>query len=327
MQSQTTKNIGAIRTSWKGMQTALIQSAENIKTQTGQKISTLKTNLGDFWKKIKNPELLIQGSAGGHKGTIRRRYSGSGSSIKGLFAGGRNAPAPSIDKDLKEYLSCMLANNGNCFAGGWNFNWNKPIQNRFNGWNTHFGKYNIDSYVNVGKFKNSNFPVKGIKEIALAYIADVIQHTTYDKYFNSKFGEDPLSALRAGAFNCWDGANVILALARAFGFSGHMEHGTWNGIGHMWANVEGLGILDATAMQQLGRWKSPSVKGYSAGGTINRNSSKSDVPTGDTYNYNGDVVINIHTDGNDVEVDNRKIDKRSARQIIDILGISPATGR
>ena len=331
MMSATVKNIGNIRTSWKGMQDALIASAENIKTQTGQKISKLKTNLGDFWNKVKHPDQLISGSAGGHKGSIRRRFGGSanghyaGGSIsrsQSLFRTVRSSGQPS-DNSVLEYLKCMLETGKPCYAGGWNFNWSPSISRKFKGWNTHFGAYHLDDFLNVGKFENNNFPVKGRADVAKAYIFDVISSTDYDKYFDSNFGDDPVAALRAGAFNCWDGTNIVLAIARAFGFDGSRGHGTWNGIGHVWASIPGLGIIDPTAIQQNGSFKSSAVKGY-AGSMSRRYASRNDsLPNnGDTYNTN--IEINVH--GDDVEVNNKRISKESGRQILDILGINPATG-
>ena len=324
MQTQTTKNISAIRTSWKGMQTALIASAENIRQQTGSKINNLKTNMADFWKKIQNPSLLISGAAGGHKGTIRRR-SVSSRVPKGNYAGGSNTVSnmPNISKDIKEYLECLLTTGGNCYAG-WTFNWNEPIQSKFNGWNTHFGKYNIDDHVKVGKFYNNSFPVKGIAAIAKQYIFDTIAATTYGKYFNSRFGEDPVAALKAGVFNCWDGTNIVLALANAFGFGGgYRGSGTWNGVGHVWAVIPGLGIIDPTAIQNRGSFTSSAVKGYHAGGTIRRGASGGDLPGGTNYNTN----IEIHVHGDDVSVNDKKMDDNTGRKIIDLLGINPSTGR
>ena len=326
MQSTTTKHIGSIKTSWKGMQDALIASAEHIRSQTTSKIDKLKHNMGDFWNKIKHPDQLI-GSAGGHMGTRPVRYGSSGSKVKGLFAGGTksNAPTPNISKDMEEYIACMAMTGGNCFAGGWNFNWTKSIQKKFTGWHTHFGKYKIDDHVNVGKFNNNKFPVKGIAEVAKAYIFDTIRATSYSKYFNSKFGDDPVAALRAGAFNCWDGTNIVLALASAFGFTGGgMGHGTWNGIGHVWAEIPGLGIIDPTAIQNRGSFTSGAVKGYHAGGTTTRNSSsKGDIPMGNTY---GDIHITINNNGADMTVNEKKVDKRTSKKIYDILSPSLSTG-
>ena len=307
MKSATLKNIGGIRTSWKGMQDALIASAENIKTQTGQKIDKLKTNLGNFWNKIKHPDQLI-GSAGGHTGTIRRRFGGA---ANGHYAGGTISRSQSLFKNIRskgqpsdnsmlDYLKCMMETGKPCFAGGWNFNWTNKISKKFKGWNTHFGAYHLDDFLNVGSFTNSDFPVKGRADVAKQYIFDVIRGTNYSKYFNSKYGEDPVAALRAGAFNCWDGTNVVLAIARAFGFDGGRGHGTWNGIGHVWADIPGLGIIDPTAIQNRGSFTSSAVKGYHAGSMPRRYASNNgDVPNGNTTNNN----VEVHIHGNVYGVD------------------------
>lgn len=326
MKSATINNIGNIKSSWKGMQDALIASADHIKTQTTTKINKLKTNLGDFWDKVKHPDQLIGGSAGGFRGSIRRRNFQSVPT--GNYAGGFNfkpktsSSSPSSG-GIEEYLKCLVETGKPCYAGGWSFNWSPSISRKFKGWKTHFAKFHLDDYLNVGKFENSNFPVKGNAEVAKAYIYDVIKATRYKKYFNSNYGDDPVSALRAGEFNCWDGTQIVLALARAFGFDGSMGHGTWNGTGHVWANIAGLGIIDPTAIQGGYGFTSSKVKGYNAGGSIRR--SKPDTPPegGDTYNTN----IEIHVHGDDVTVNDRKIDERSGKKILDILGINPATGR
>lgn len=329
MQSQTTKNISGIKTSWRGMQSALIASAEAIRSQTQTKINKIKTNLGDFWNKVKNPDQLLRSAGGKHVGSIRRGrtfnklpsfgFAGNGSLFKSKPKS-KSSPSDLMD----EYYKCMITTGSSCYAGGWNYNWTPSIVKKFKGWNTHFNAYSLDKFLNVGKFENSNFPVKGNANVAKAYIFDVIRATSYDKYFNSKFGDNPVAALLSGAFNCWDGTNIVLGLARAFGFKGHKEHGTWNGVGHVWANIPGLGIIDPTAIQNRGTFKATGAVNYSGGSRKPLKSS--DVATGETHNY-GDVHVNITVQGNDVEVDNRKIDNRTGKQLMDILGINPATGR
>ena len=331
MQSQTTKNISGIKTSWRGMQSALIASAEAIRSQTQTKINKIKTNLGDFWNKVKHPDQLISGSAGGHTGSIRRKYVPHGgfagntvSRSQSLFKPKQNNYSP--DDMIGKYMACILEKGEPCYAGGWNYNWTPSIVKKFKGWNTHFGKYHLDNFLNVGKFENSNFPVKGRADVAKSYIFDVIRATRYGKYFDSNFGDDPVAALRAGVFNCWDGTNIVLSLARAFGFYGSRGHGTWNGIGHVWANIPGLGIIDPTAIQQRGTFTSSAVKGYSAG-SIRRGEAKQKLPTGETHNYNGDVNFVVNVYGEDVEVNKQKINRETGRQILDLMGINPATGR
>lgn len=336
MQTQTTKNITAIKTSWKGMQTALIASAEHIRSETTSKINTLQTNMGQFWKKIKNPETLIA-SAGGHTGTRRRnvphklnprKYAGGTSPSKksiGLF---KTPTKSNIEpsSNIAEYLKCLLTTGKPCYAGGWDYNWTPRIMKMLKGWNTHFGKYNLDKHLNVGKFENSNFPVRGMADVARDYIFDVIRGTKYSFYYDSHYGNDPVAALRAGAFNCWDGTNVVLALARAFGFNGDRVYGSWNGTGHVWARIPGIGDIDATSIQQRGTFTAPdAVKGY-AGGTLPRRHS--DGATQQMGNSFGDVVFNVTINGNvdDAEETGKQIADEAGKQFINMFRRSPATG-
>ena len=115
----------------------------------------------------------------------------------------------------------------------------------------------------------------------------------------------PVAALRAGVFNCWDGTNIVLAIARAFGFEGSRGHGTWNGIGHVWANIPGLGIIDPTAIQNRHSFTSSAVRGYSAG-TINRHNTNSNVDYGSSKTVNNTTEVHIH--GNVYGVDD--LDKK-----------------
>jgi len=85
----------------------------------------------------------------------------------------------------------------------------------------------------------------------------IIGRTRYMFYYNSRY-PSPAAALRAGAFNCYDGALIVLALARAFGLSGSMRRGYWGPFRHVWANVEGVDI-DTTAIQHGYGLTSPKV--------------------------------------------------------------------
>jgi len=333
MQSQTTKNIQGIKTSWRGMQTALIQSAENIRSQTSQKIGQLESNMASFWRKVQNPANLL-GAAGNPfaaQHTIKRR-SNPAKAPKGIGFAGRGvnmgisnrfkSKKSKADPTMFAKLFEVIGSNIPLFAGGWSFNWSKDIQNALLKWHTHFGEI-YDKHLTVGKFENDDFPVRGIAEIAKNYIYDAISRTHYVGYFNSRYGDDPLAAWNAGGFNCWDGANVVIALANAFGFGGgYKVHGSWDGTPHVWARIPGLGDIDATAIQGGYGFTASKVKGA---GSIKPSNSDGDFGT--TNNYNGDINIHIHTDGNNVEVDDRRIDNETGRKIIDLLGINPATGR
>lgn len=292
MLNSTTGHINRILVSWHGLQTALINSAETIRSQVTSKVNKIKTNMGDFWKKINNPTLLVSGSAGNPSlsSAPRRRGGGFRSSSTGfklppIMSAGNILNINRLQgKDILEYLKCLLSGSRNCYAGGWNYNWTPKIESKYSQWKTHFGKYSIDDHVNVGKFKNSNFPVKGIKQIALDYIKSIIGSTDYDFYWDYHY--DPVSALKRGAFNCMDGARLIIALANAFGFGGgSIGHTTWNGIGHGYARIPGLGVLDATAIQQRGSFRASGVR-YAGGGSVTHN-----------HNTKGDVNVTVVIEG------------------------------
>jgi len=349
MQSQTTKNINAIKSSWRGMQDALIASAENIRSETSAKINALESNMASFWSKVQNPSLLLAG--GSNDGSIRTRNRPSmrTSATKSTFkrsltgaAGPRpktgqkytgisdkiRSRIPDMKKDtifnhLEEYLQCLL-NGGICAAGsGWGFNWSDDIKQALLTWHTHFGEI-YDPYLYVGKFENDDFPVRGIAEIAKNYIYDAISRTTYSYYYDHHYGSAK-EAYDAGSFNCMDGAMVAIGFANAFGFPGGVIRlGSWDGEGHGFADIPGLGIIDATAIQKGYGFTSPKVSGYGSSSLVSR--SAKTTPTGQTHNYNGDINLNINVYGDDVEVNENKVDKTTARSIIDLLGINPHTG-
>lgn len=209
-------------------------------------------------------------------------------------------------------------------GSGWSFNWTKDIQDALMTWHTHFGEI-YDDKLRVGSFENDDFPVRGDADIFKNYVYDAISKTQYQGYFNSKCGDDPIAAYNSGHFNCWDGSNIVMRLASAFGFSSHRVWGSWDGIPHVWAHVDGVGDIDATAIQ--GGYGLFASKVRAAGPLKVRNSSKGDATGfGDTHNY-GDVNVTINVYGDDVEVNENRVDKSTAKQIIDILGVNPATGQ
>ena len=387
MQSQTTKNIGAIKQSWTGMQIALINSAEHIRSETGAKIQSLQNNMASFWRKVQNPALLLvagtpseqkrvapQRRYNSHTGGIRKvlrpkGYAGGGivpdrASIMSKFPSMRgstlrrsNTTDPhkleqikaimipiinkikaekwdlskiSIDGVLADYFMCLLQGDKECvackphYAGGWDFDWAEDIKQALLTWHTHFGDI-YDPYLYVGKFENDDFPIRGIAPIALNYIQDAIGRTTYEFYWDSKYG-DPLSIWNAGHFNCYDGAILVMALARALGFpNSHMVHGTWGGLGHVWAYVEGLGNIDATAIQGGYGLMAPSRTGVSGSPSLQKRFKHNKMPPEDgkgTSNTFGDIHIHIDGSGKDTE----EIGREVRNVMVDLMSPNPATG-
>lgn len=382
MQSQTTKNIGAIRQSWTGMQIALINSAEHIRSETGAKIQSLQNNMASFWRKVQNPALLLGAGNPSEQKRVapQRRYTSHTGGVrkvlrpKGYAGGGNNSSSSnrtrggimkylpnvpdsnkleqikslvlpiinglksrkvdlskiSMEGVLADYFMCLLKGEGECvagkkhFAGGWDFDWAEDIKQALLTWHTHFGDI-YDPYLYVGKFENDDFPIRGIAPIALNYIQDAIGRTTYEFYWDGKYG-DPLSIWNAGHFNCWDGAILVMALARALGFpNSHMVHGTWGGLGHVWAYVEGLGNIDATAIQGGYGLMAPSRTGVAGSPSLQKRFKHNHVPSDDSSgvsNSFGDIHIHIDGTGKDKE----EIGQEVRNVMVDLMSPNPATG-
>jgi hypothetical protein len=348
MKNQTTSNINSIKTSWYGMQNALISSAEYIRSQTGSKIRQLESNMGSFWRKVQNPTLLMgsagDGSSSGSRSPISnsvksgvlRSMSSSAPRIRvpssGYYAGGGYSKSTGISNKFKprmsnddidfisEYLACLSSGN-TCYAGGWNFNWSNDIRQALLKWRTNFGEI-YDPYLTVGKFENDDFPVRGIPEVFKGYVYDAISRTSYEKYFNSKTGGDPIAAYSSGSFNCYDGALIIMALASAFGFSSSMQHGKWNGIPHVWARVDGVGDIDATAIQQGYGFTSPKVAG-----PVSRSSLKS----ADDSKVDKSLHLTVNIDMSGANVMDKSVGEDIGDivvdKIIDVTGVNKNTGR
>lgn len=351
MQSQTTKNISAIRTSWTGMQTALINSAEHIRSETGAKIHSLQNNMASFWRKVQNPALLLGAGSPSEDRGRKTRYSSHGSGVRKVLSPKGFAGSPSLSRSnsnprgartgtgitdklpnrtvngikiydiLSQYIEC-LEKGEPCYAGGgWNFNWSKDIKDALMKWHTHFGQI-YDPYLYVGKFENDTFPVRGIAPIAKNYIYDAISRTSYEYYMGEKYGS-PLATWNAGHFNCYDGALLVMALASAFGFpNSTMVHGSWGGIPHVWARIAGLGDIDATAIQGHYGFTAPSRTG--AGGDVKprfKHNGMSNQSNGNTIN--GDINITI----NGVDKDSDEIGREVRNSIIDLFSPNPATGQ
>lgn len=305
MQTTTTKHIQGITNSWNQMETALINSASNIRQETSSHIKNLESNMASFWAKIQNPATLISG-AGPINGFSRTPSSRSIGSRRGVariisgrgFAGPANitkyAPV-NTDTSCLDFLAEYLKyqGNGKHYAGGWNFdsNWIPAINSSIDDWHTHFGDI-YDSKLRVGKFYNDNFPVRRDTDIFKNYVLHHISQTTYDGYFDSRYGA--LGAWNRRAFNCYDGALLIMAIASAFGLSSSMGHTSWNGIPHVYANVEGVGIVDATAIQGGYGLSAPSK--YSGAGPLPVRQFSGSYGDSKTTNNDNKKVINVNID-------------------------------
>lgn len=348
MRGVTENNINGIRDSWNIMQNALINSAEVIRSQVTSKISQLESNMGSFWAKVRNPALLLgagslrsshngKGRTNSSRNNVKRTLThGVKPSVRGSskipYAGPLNSSKNNsfnlmmnTNSNLKNialsYLECLLGGGENCYAGDysdWNFNWSSSVNNSIKKWRTHFGAI-YDAHLKVGSFENDDFPVRGNAQIFKNYVLEHIGKTSYAGYTGPQRGS-PLQIWNSGSFNCYDGMILIRALASAFGLSSGMEHGYWNGIPHVWATVEGVGAVDATAIQN--------GYGLFAPSRITRRASGGGSPSPAKVTNTVNVTVNIESNGETVDGKSlsETIGEEVENRLIKLMNVNPATG-
>jgi phage-related protein len=251
LKTQTQNSMNSVTNSWKGMKDGLISAASHIHSKVGTDISRLTHNIARFYQRIRNPSLLLAGPRPGVAGPGKIHIP----RISGFSAG------PGDNRDLNfldnaPYIPCISEDG--CYAGGWDFSnpWISTIMDRVKGYIPNFGDFG-NLGLKVRDFEKTSMPLKGQLGAFSQIAANLIGKTRYSFYYNSRYGS-PSAALQAGAFNCYDGALIMLALARAFGLSGRMEQGHWGNVGHVWANIAGK-TFDTTAKQHGYGWSSPKV--------------------------------------------------------------------
>lgn len=253
LQTQTTNSMGNVKSSWNSMRDSLVSAADKIRSNAGGSISNLSGNIGIFYRKVSNPSLFLAGhapdSARGSSKLPMGGFAGHSTNSNELDMLDMALPTPCNDID-------------GCYAGWSDLRPNtNDIIGKVDNYSTTFPPYGSFNK-NVGDFTNSSMPIMGDLGAFTTIASNMIGKTSYQYYFNSK-GGDPRSVYDSGGFNCYDGALIMLSLANAFGLGGYMQQGTWNGIGHAWAVIDGE-TFDTTAYQDGYGWTSPKVQGYTA---------------------------------------------------------------
>ena len=239
----------------------------------------------------------------------------------GHYAGGDVGSYPSLSKNKTmtiRQLKSMICPNGNCDLfdgydlsqtvnvsdflskisgehgfGSWS-SWDRThynyIKQKSDQWSMKSPVINLkggiptNSTFKVGDFENGTPKISfsEFESMARALFTPSSGGLPYKLYFDSSWKGSWLGAFQAGACNCWDGANGLIAFANTCGFGGHIAHGSWNGIPHVWAVINGR-KMDTTGMQQRGTW-TPSA---SAGGFPSKRYAGGD--TGKTVNVTVDM--------------------------------------
>lgn len=236
--------------------------------------------------------------------------AGSPSLTSSFGKHGAGTPPTGLPESMKlNDLLKMMCPNGSCIGTNQKVNVNEFLASFMNGafgtwrdWSPkHFSK--IKNTTNEWDAKsprimgwidtNTNFKVKRFlngqpnvsfdefKRMAEALFSAI----QYDFYLDSSKCGNWVAALQTGAVNCYDGTNALLALARTCGFSGSMAHGSWNGVPHVWAVINGQ-KMDTTGWQKRRTW-TPSASAGSPSGNMD---------IGNTTNNSISVSVRIEGD-------------------------------
>ena len=196
--------------------------------------------------------------------------------------------------DVDEFLSTIGGEHGFGWSG-WNSRHFNYIKEKSDQWDMKSPRINLAGGIDT----NTNFKVgdfeNGTPEISFGSFQSMAEAIftaiPYRFYYDSAWKGSWLGALQAGACNCSDGADALIAFANACGFSGYKQHGTRrnsNGqtFGHFWAVINGH-KMDTTGWQNQRTW-TPS---NSAGSPMVRRATHSSMNTSDRPI---NVTININ---------------------------------
>jgi len=280
--------VNKIVSSWNYLKNSLTAAAAVIRDRVWGPIKTLWDRLAGFWSFLMNPgggrssayfntsrsigfSAASAGGAGfpGAGGTgantpIYKKVSlpdGAGffGGIGGRVADTTNAiiarafsmshggsgpgshPSDGIDKDIMKLFECT--DPSECSAG-WDMPWTDSIVNLVKGW-----KMNIFG-MSIGLNELQSGSLALFERLASAIMSGI----SYSYYFGD--GKSNAQVLASRSCNCYDGAQLMCALANAMGLPCSMVNGFWGMIPHTWATVGGKSF-DTTAFQKRGSWRGP----------------------------------------------------------------------
>ena len=231
--ANATKNM---TNAWNTMASQIVGSAQRIRSGSSGQIASLSLNIKTFYGKLINPTSWFAGPRPSRKGSSASfKAAGPGLTPERILDGFRFLESPCTD----------------CYAGGWNYSApnTKKINNTVNGYPVIMPDIRG---LFVRDFLNTDNPLYGNLKLFEAVAERLIGPTSYDFYYNGRYSN--LEALQRGAFNCWDGAEILMALGSAMGLPVSMARGKWGNIGHVAAVVGGK-IFDTTQRQKRGVWR------------------------------------------------------------------------
>lgn len=331
--SSTKSSANQMSSAWNGMKNDIVKAADNIRSQSKTHFDNVSSNIKDFYGKLQNPSRWGAGPIN-HSSPSRSSFGAGGLSnllnkvmpVREQTISFSQAESNScIDSGCAEFKGLTGQNINikdllddeciNCDVGGagWldsvspnvakiketSSNWAMKAPKIMNKYATPLAFKVKDFLTSTPKIDFSTF-----KQIASALFNPGA--ITYDYYFNSEKYGSWQRAIQSGAVNCSDGSDALIALAHTFGLPASKVHGTWNGIGHFWANVAGH-KMDTTGAS-LGKGWTPKESG--SGPSIQYNGSTNQA----------ELTINIKNEDYKVTVDLANVppnmDEKELKEII-----------
>lgn len=281
--------VNKILGAWNYLKNGLVAAATVIRDRVWGPIKTLWDRLAGFWSFLMNPgggrssayfntsrsigigAATAGGAgfpgAGGAGGVSTPRYKKDSLPVGAGFFGGiggrvadtTNAiiarafsmthggsgpgthPDDGVDKDIMKLFECTDPEK--CSAG-WDMPWSDSILNMVKGW-----KMNLFG-MSIGLNELQRGGLALFERLASAIMSGI----RYSFYFGD--GKSNAEVLASRSCNCYDGAQLMCALANAMGLPCSMVNGFWGSIPHTWATVGGK-AFDTTAFQKRGSWRGP----------------------------------------------------------------------
>jgi len=289
-------HVNQIVNAWNAAKASLISASNSIRDGVWGPISQLWNNLSSFWNFIRNPggaggsrassvvsnigsrastllgagipgagfpgvgpDVTIPGKKGaGFLGGIGKTVADSTNALMGgvIPTAGRSENLP-VDKSLQKLFSC---NDPEKCSAGWDgmSGWTSQALDAIMNWQmTVFG-----TTFSLETLKNGGMGL--FEKLAGAMMSGI----GYSFYFGD--GKSNAEVLSSRSCNCYDGAQLIVALAQSMGLNAGLTNGFWGSIPHTWATV-GSKTFDTTAFQHRGTWTGPAQRGagFMPGNTSN----------------------------------------------------------
>ena len=327
MRDSTSNLTAQMTNAWRHMKDQIVATANQLKSESTSHFNQLSNTIGEFYRKIQNPANWGAGSPDLKEGTRRpmvgRRigkaiHHGAGGGNPISPRGGSTMTMAQLKKticpngdcgslfdgysltdkiDVETFLKSIIGEHGFGW-GDWSGTHYNYIKTKSDEWEMKspviqlMGGINTNSKFKVGDFENGTPKISfdEFEAMARAIFSPSMGGLPYRFYYDSSWKGSWLGAIQAGACNCWDGANALVAFANTCGFSGGIAHGSWNGIPHVWAVIEGR-KMDTTGMQNRGTWTpsasagSPMVRRPIHDGNMNQDTT----PVHVEVNINGNV--------------------------------------